>query len=71
MLAEIEHGRWNAERLINGWRWGEEKDHEKKTSPHLVSWAELPGDVKEWDRAAVRKIPKILASIGLKVKRCF
>ncbi len=69
MLAEIEHGRWNAERLLEGWKWGEKKDVKKKTSPHLVSWSELPEEIREWDRVTVRKIPEYLAEINLEVKR--
>jgi hypothetical protein len=68
-LAEIEHGRWNAERLLEGWTWGERKDLVKKTSPYLTSWAALPEEVKEWDRETVRKIPAFLAKFGLEVRR--
>jgi hypothetical protein len=68
-LAEMEHGRWNAERLLAGWTWGEKKVLAKKTSPYLVSWAALPEKVKEWDRETVRKIPAFLAKIKLEVRR--
>ncbi len=69
VLAEMEHGSWNVERLMNGWRWGPVKDVDKKISPHLVKWTALPEDVKDWDRDAVRSIPELLASVGLEVKR--
>jgi ppGpp synthetase/RelA/SpoT-type nucleotidyltranferase len=68
LLAEMEHGRWNAERLLGGWTWGEKKDINRKTSPYLVSWSELPEGVREWDRATVRKIPEFLAKIGLEIR---
>jgi ppGpp synthetase/RelA/SpoT-type nucleotidyltranferase len=68
-LAEMEHARWNAERLLSGWKLGNEKDVIKKISPYIVSWSELPDEVKEWDREAVRKIPEILAEAGLEVHR--
>jgi len=68
-MAEIEHGRWNAERLLEGWRWGEEKDVDNKKSPYLVSWEELPEDVKEWDRFMVSKIPELLKEIGQEIRR--
>ena len=51
------------------WKWGEERDVVKKTSPYLVPWSDLPDDVKEWDRETVRKIPEILAGVGLEVHR--
>ncbi len=69
LLAEIEHGRWNTERLLEGWTWGEEKDILRKKSPYLVKWSQLSDEVKEWDRATVRKIPEFLARIGLEIQR--
>jgi len=69
VTAEMEHGRWNVERLLNGWTWGEKRDVTKKTSPYIVPWSELPNDVKEWDRETVRKIPEFLAKVGVEVRR--
>ena len=69
IMAEIEHARWNIERLQDGWQIGTPKDVKKKISPYLVSWQELPEDVKEWDRQAVRAIPKLLADAGLEIRR--
>ena len=69
LMAEMEHARWNVERLTKGWRLGKERDVTKKISPYLVSWAELPEDVKEWDRETVRKIPEFLATVGLEIRR--
>lgn len=68
-LAQMEHGRWNAERLLSGFKRGEKRDPVKKTSPYLVSWSELPDEVREWDRAAVRAIPELLASAGYEIRR--
>jgi hypothetical protein len=41
----------------------------KKISPYLVGWSELPEDMKERDRQAVRKIPEFLANVGLDIQR--
>lgn len=69
VMAEMEHARWNDERLLDGWKWGEKRDVAKKTSPYLVPWSELSDDVKELDRRTVRKIPEFLAKVGLEVRR--
>jgi len=69
IMAEMEHERWNAERLRDGWKLGKTKDVGNKISPYLVGWSELPDDAKEWDREAVRRIPEILAKVGLEVRR--
>jgi hypothetical protein len=68
-MAEMEHGRWNVERLMDGWRWGSEKDVERKISPYLVSWRDLPEEIKEWDRETVRAIPDYLARKRLEIRR--
>ncbi|NOZ20000.1 MAG: hypothetical protein GXP25_02815 [Planctomycetes bacterium] len=68
-MAVMEHARWNVERLLDGWTWGPQKDVDQKISPYLVSWEKLPENVREWDRQAVRAIPKLLAEVGLEVRR--
>jgi hypothetical protein len=68
MMAEMEHARWNSERLREGWKLGKKKDATNKTSPYLVPWAKLPENVREWDRETVRKIPELLAGVGLEVR---
>jgi hypothetical protein len=67
-MAEMEHGRWVAERLPAGWTLGP-RDSQKKTSPFLVPWQDVPEDVKEWDRASVRRIPQMLKDVGYEVVR--
>lgn len=69
VMAEMEHAKWNVERLLDGWKWGEKKDVTKKINPYIVAWSELPDDVKEWDRETVRKMPEFLAKVGLGVYR--
>ena len=66
-MAEMEHGRWNAERLLDGWRYGPKRDPEKKISPYIVPWEKLPPHIQQYDLAAVRNFPKVLAQARLKV----
>jgi len=49
-MAEMEHGRWNVERLDSGWRHGDKKDEERKLSPYLVPWTQVPEGIKVYDR---------------------
>ncbi len=69
MLAEAEHGRFVAERLLAGWVLGEVRDVERRTSPYLVEWAVLPEGIRDRDREAVRDIPDRLAEVGLGLRR--
>ena len=67
-MAEMEHGRWNVERILDRWTLGEKKDVARKVSPYLVPWKDLPENVKDWDRQAVRAIPEFLAQVGLEIR---
>jgi hypothetical protein len=63
LLAEVEHGRWNAERLMAGWRAGP-RQVVRSVSPYLKAWTELTDEVKEYDREAVRSIGPALRAAG-------
>jgi Trk K+ transport system NAD-binding subunit len=64
LLAEMEHGRFNAERLLRGWRLAA-RDTGRFLSPHLVSWAELEQTWRELDYAIIADLPAALAEAGL------
>jgi len=60
LMARMEHARWNAERLLAGWQYGPRRDPENMRSPYLVPWEDLPEEIKEYDRQAVRNIPHLV-----------
>lgn len=66
-MAESEHREWCKERLESGWRYGRVKNEKKQISPFLVLYDELPEKIKEFDRDAIRNIPKLLDMIGMAV----
>jgi hypothetical protein len=68
-LAELEHGRWMAERLRHGWALGPVRDEARRLHPALVSWSELPEAQREKDRQVVRGLPSMLADAGLAIVR--
>jgi hypothetical protein len=68
-LSEMEHERWMAERIAAGWRASPHRDVQRKKTPYLVPYAQLPESVKEYDRATVRAIPGLLAGAGFAVTR--
>jgi hypothetical protein len=68
ILAEMEHERWVAERLKDGWMLGNPRDLDKKISPYLVPWSEITDEeVKDLDRNPVKKIPERLEAFGLEI----
>jgi len=68
-MAELEHGRWNIERLRDGWRYDRQRDDARKRHDCIVDWNALPDDIRQYDRDAVRVFPEILAKAGLEVVR--
>jgi hypothetical protein len=69
LLAEMEHRRWVAERLLAGWVYGPKKDVERRENPNLVPWAQLTEEIKNYDRDTVGKMSDLLESVGRKVCR--
>jgi TrkA-N domain len=63
LLAEMEHGRWNIERLFAGWQLGE-RNIRRSVTPYLQPWAELDEQTRDYDRAAVAIIGPALADAG-------
>ncbi len=63
LLAEIEHGRFNYERLSTGWALGQ-RYVERHISPYLTPWIELDDKTKQWDRDAVCNIGPALSDAG-------
>lgn len=66
LMAQLEHGRWNAERLMDGWRFGQ-KDVLNKRTPYLVAWNDLDYETKSYDYDPIKNFPEILLQIGYEV----
>jgi hypothetical protein len=66
LLAEVEHGRYNHERLNAGWTLGPRQVN-RLITPFLVPWSRLAEEYREWDREAVRAIEPALSAAGLGV----
>lgn len=69
-LSIQEHTRWNWQRILQGWIYAPgPKNNERKTTPYLVPWKDLPEDVKKYDRETVRLIPGLLQQAGYEAVR--
>ncbi|KAK4505285.1 hypothetical protein PRZ48_003248 [Zasmidium cellare] len=68
MLSEMEHERFNAERLQRQWRMGPRSSN-KRTTPFLVPWRDLTQEWKDVDRVMVECVPRVLATAGWKIYR--
>ena len=63
-IAENVHDVWAAGRLAEGWVYGDVKDAEKKVTPSLVPYADLPESEKEYDRRTALETLKLIIKLG-------
>lgn len=69
-MAALEHGRWNIERLSEGWRYGSPKDAAQKINPWLVPWSKLTdgeNGMKRYDRQAILDYAANLKAAGYQI----
>jgi uncharacterized membrane protein len=67
LLARLEHDRWMAERIGQGYEYGPVR--EGRFHPDLVPWEQLTPETRAKDFEAVRNIPTMLGSVGFQVLR--
>jgi len=67
LIAANVHDVWVAGRIKEGWTYGEAKDTEKKTTPCLVPYNELPESEKEYDRNTAMETLKLITKLGYKI----
>lgn len=68
-IAENVHEVWAAGRISEGWTYGREKDAEKKTTPLLVPYGELPDSEKDYDRNTALETLKLIVKLGFQIER--
>ena len=67
VLMRMEKYRWNAERSIAGWRYGEIRDKTHLIHPLIIPFQQVPDNEKEKDKDVIKNIPYILALGGYKL----
>ena len=68
-IAENVHENWSVGRIAEGWVYGEKRDDEKKTTPCLVPYDELPESEKEYDRVTALQTLKLIIALGYKITK--
>jgi hypothetical protein len=66
-LAAHAHDEWAAQRLSDGWVWGESRCDIKKTHPCLVPYDQLPDTEKAYDRKMVLGTLGVVAELGYRL----
>lgn len=68
-IAENVHENWAAARIAEGWRYGPCRDDEKKLTPCLVPYSELPEAEKEYDRITALETLKTIIKLGYRIEK--
>ena len=69
LIAANVHDVWACGRISEGWVYGEVKDPEKKTTPLLVPYDELPESEKAYDRNTALETLKVVLSLHYSIKK--
>lgn len=68
-IASNVHDVWAAGRISEGWRYGEKKDTDKKLTPLLVPYDELPESEKEYDRNTALETLRLIIKLGYRIEK--
>jgi len=69
LIAKNVHDVWAAGRIKEGWIYGEVKDPNKKTTPLLIPYEDLPESEKEYDRNTAYETLKVIIKLGYKIAK--
>ena len=69
LLAKNTHDIWAQQRLAEGWKYGPQRDDNRKEHPGLVFYEELPESEKQYDRNTALGVIKTLLALGYRIER--
>lgn len=67
VLMRMEKHRWNAERTIEGWRFGEKRDNVHRIHPLLVPFHKVAEEEKLKDKSVIINLPYLIELAGYKI----
>ncbi len=68
-LAANNHEIWAQRRIADGWKYGPQRNDEKKEHPDLVPYEQLPDPEKDYDRATATGIIKTILALGYEIRK--
>jgi hypothetical protein len=69
LLAKNAHENWARQRMDEGWRWGPNRDDERKLHPSLVAYEQLSESEKEYDRKTAMETIKAILALGYRIEK--
>ena len=68
-IAENVHDLWAQNRISQGWKYGEKRDDELKTTPCLVPYSELSEEEKVYDRETALGTLKLIVALCYNIEK--
>ena len=68
-LAENTHEVWAKGRVRDGWKYGRERNDERKETPCLVPYFELTDEEKSYDRSTALETLKLIIKLGYTITK--
>ena len=69
LIAQNVHDVWAASRIKEGWKYGPVKDSEKKETPLLVPYEDMPESEKDYDRNTAFETLKLIVKMGYNITK--
>ena len=69
IIAADVHESWMKQRSGEGWEYAEVYSFERKKTPFMIPYDELPESEKEMDRATIRQVVRSLIRLGYRIER--
>lgn len=66
-IAKNVHEVWSKNRMSEGWVYGPVRDDEKRETPCLVPYEELPEEEKAYDRNTAFSTLRLIVSLGFDI----
>ena len=70
-IAKNVHEVWSQSRITEGWTYGPVRDDEKKETPCLVPYEELPEIEKAYDRNTAFNTLEYIVSLGFQISKWY
>ncbi len=69
LLAKNVHEHWASQRLSEGWTYGPSRNDQRRETPVLVPFEQLPESEKEYDRKTALETLKAIIALGYSIKK--
>jgi hypothetical protein len=66
-LAKNTHEVWAQERMAQGWRFGPERNDQRKEHPSLIPYEQLPEKEKVYDRNTAMETVRAVLALGYRI----